>query len=199
MTEASIPTYPKARQPHTCDECHRTIRPRERYERIAHFEGGTASTSKFCVHCVVLWQVALQVEGVHDALDFHLDEWLVSIRQMAAYTPIDSDEGRTVHEFAAVAVQRGRRWSSIYDPSRLVPIPRALWHEDSYGFGWIYGVQPGGPSEPLPDWFDARYWSDRSRGRTIDLSIDTPDTLPPIQGTKPIRETTAGSNLKETR
>lgn len=200
----AIPTYPKARKPHTCDDCGRTIRPRERYGRIAHFEGGTAFTSKFCAHCVELWYAALEIEGVgrYDSIEFDLDEWVASMQQMAAYIPPGSRDGVFAHRFVAdvqeVLDQRKRKWAYLTDPDLITPLPRVLWREDSYGFGRIYGIKPGDAGEPYAPWFDIRYWFDHSRGRTIDLSIDTPDTLPPNTYTNSTGSTAAEPNLKET-
>jgi hypothetical protein len=43
---------PRARKPHRCEECDRTIQPGERYERSFGVIDGAAMTQRVCAHCV---------------------------------------------------------------------------------------------------------------------------------------------------
>ena len=51
MSEFNATTHPRARKPHKCSECGRTIEPGERYERTAGSWEGDFFTSLACLHC----------------------------------------------------------------------------------------------------------------------------------------------------
>lgn len=46
-------TRPRARKPHRCDECARTIEPGEAYRRHSFVFEGRVGCSKCCTHCEV--------------------------------------------------------------------------------------------------------------------------------------------------
>ena len=51
VTDFSSTTYPVARKPHRCAECHTTIAPGTRYVRTAQKWEGEVSATTFCVDC----------------------------------------------------------------------------------------------------------------------------------------------------
>lgn len=50
-------TYPKARKPHRCDQCSRTIEPREIYRRQGMVWDGRMSSSIMCLQCEAFAEV----------------------------------------------------------------------------------------------------------------------------------------------
>jgi hypothetical protein len=74
----------KARKPHKCEECRRTIEPGELYQHVSAKWEGDLDTVKTCSHCVVA-QKWLQKEcggflhhAVLDDLEEHVREYGVS-------------------------------------------------------------------------------------------------------------------------
>lgn len=55
-------TTPKARKPHRCCECERTILPGERYQRWTGFWDGSFDTNKSCLPCAEI-RTAFTCEG----------------------------------------------------------------------------------------------------------------------------------------
>ena len=49
--ELVVEHYPKARKPHKCCECERTIQPGERYEYVRGLWDGEFETYKTCLGC----------------------------------------------------------------------------------------------------------------------------------------------------
>jgi hypothetical protein len=50
----------RARKPHRCEECRRTIRAGETYYRLAFFGEGTASSAALCVRCDMVTDAAME-------------------------------------------------------------------------------------------------------------------------------------------
>lgn len=65
MGDFTAVSHPKARKPHRCDVCFRTIGPGEKYDRRAGCWDGTFGVWKECPHCVALIQV-YDIEGWDD-------------------------------------------------------------------------------------------------------------------------------------
>lgn len=68
-------TKPKARKPHQCDECGRTIEKGETYLRQDNVFEGQRYSWIVCAQCRLVGNILVEMEG-HDAYDFILQEWL---------------------------------------------------------------------------------------------------------------------------
>lgn len=51
------PSYPRARRPHECDTCQRTIDPGEKYRSQFGVFDGSGYTFKQCAHCEKVWSI----------------------------------------------------------------------------------------------------------------------------------------------
>lgn len=76
-----LDTNRKARKPHQCDECGRTIRPSEIYEEQRYKLEGRVYTHATCAHCLIprAW-LATNCEawiygGVHEDIAEHVTEY----------------------------------------------------------------------------------------------------------------------------
>jgi hypothetical protein len=66
---------PTARTQHRCDLCGRTIRPGEKYHRMAGMDGLTAWTHRECRHCAFLRGIAHEATGEFEFHDDLIVEW----------------------------------------------------------------------------------------------------------------------------
>lgn len=105
-------THPKARKPHRCIECGRTIPPGERYERIVVKFDGTIHTYRTCAHCEearnwLLWECSGWLyHGVYDDLAEHVyegDAWKYKAAGILAGAMRKGWEGWTPQDAARVA------------------------------------------------------------------------------------------------
>jgi hypothetical protein len=117
-------THPKARQPHHCWMCGRTIRPGETYMRGAALDGGTAWTWKECAHCERLVTFINSIAYEDEYGEDLVIEW----------------EPATIAE-ARVRAQWKRRWTTL--AGDLYPVPVILKHTNDSGFVHFDGVEPG--------------------------------------------------------
>lgn len=115
-----INSRPKARKPHVCQMCGRTIRPGELYRRGVGLDDGTAWTWKECLHCEQLVRYVNEDESYDDDL---INEWAPE----------------TIGH-ARLRAQYRRKWQR-FDGS-LYPLPRTIWHEDRHGFRHAVNVEP---------------------------------------------------------
>lgn len=113
-------TYPKARKPHRCEDCGRTIDPGETYRRGAGIDGGTAWTWKECAHCCTL---------------VHLLWWGDS--EGYGQETFDEWEPETVGHLRLKALWR-KKWRR--KDGGLYPIPTRVIEHDGYGFGHVVDV-----------------------------------------------------------
>ena len=122
-------TEPVARNSHTCDMCHRTIRPGEKYRRSAGMDGSSAWTWKECAHCAALatvaWRRSHLDEGYNEDLFADFEPWSVAE--------------------ARVRAQVRRRWTRR--DGSLYPVPVVEWAEDKHGFRWPTTIAPGSVAE----------------------------------------------------
>lgn len=117
-------TEPKARKPHRCMMCYRTIDPGENYRRGAGMDGSTAWTFIECAHCSAFVRVAYRRYG-----DDCYDETLLS-----DFPPETISEARVVAQYR-------RKWRR--NDGTLYPVPTVEWREDKYGFGHPIAIAPG--------------------------------------------------------
>jgi hypothetical protein len=119
-------THPKARKPHRCHMCYRTIEPGERYRRTAGMDGSTAWTWIECDHCEAFARFAYRRSWSDDGYDESL---------FVDFAP------ETIAE-ARVRAQWRRKWRRL--DGSLYPVPDLTITEDKYGFGWPTAIAPGG-------------------------------------------------------
>lgn len=118
-------TRPKARRPHRCWMCSRTIEPGETYRRSAGMDGGTAWTWIECAHCAELVRVAYRRVWDSDGYDEAL---------LVDFEPESIAEAR-------VLAQYRRKWRRR--DGSLYPVPVVTVTEDRYGFGYPTAIAPG--------------------------------------------------------
>lgn len=97
-------TTRRARHPHRCTECSRTIRPGERYHHIHGLCDGRWGTHKICVHCDALGAWMMVVCGGYP-LDSLLAELLEHWR-----------DGYRSREFFRLICAMRRGWHDGRDP-----------------------------------------------------------------------------------
>ena len=112
-------SHPRARKPHICDTCGRTIQAREIYRRGAGMDGATAWTWKECAHCELL--IA----------------WLGRINYLEEeYCPevIEEWEPETLSDLRLKACW-AKRWT--FQSGALMPPPEARFGETSNGYPFL--------------------------------------------------------------
>lgn len=118
----------KARKPHRCDMCFRTIGPGETYLRGAGMDG-TAWTWKECAHCEVLASWVVQSLGLDEYGEENLINW----------DPETTGEMR-------IKVQHRRQWKRR--DGDLYPVPQKVMQrrrfEGGYEFEFLTRIEPGG-------------------------------------------------------
>lgn len=119
---------PRARKPHRCQTCGRTIRPGETYRRGAGMDGSSAWTFKECVHCTAVVTYVLHLWGVDEYDDDLLPDW----------------DPETI-EHMRIKAQWRRRWTRM--DGDLYPTPRIEWHTDDSGFPRSLSLHAGEPKE----------------------------------------------------
>lgn len=98
-----------ARKPQVCGECHRTIEPRETYERVKMLYDGHWSTEKTCAHCLAA------------------REWIAQICSGWVYGSVGEDLQEHMYEgYACLALGRlvigiRRKWMA---GGELIPVER---------------------------------------------------------------------------
>ena len=113
MTHYAV-TNPKARAPHRCDLCNRTIRPGETYLRGAGLDGSCAWTWRECAHCDAIRDVTRVTSD--DEYDYNtIAEW----------------EPRSLGQCRLKVLWR-RQWQRA--DGSLYPVPEQVWVTDKYGF-----------------------------------------------------------------
>lgn len=102
---------PKARIPHKCTECNRTINPGETYRRAFSVYDGMVDTYKTCVHCQVgqAWLIENCNGFMHHGLADEMQEH--------AETYPDQKFG-----FLRIKAGMLRKWQR-FDGAGLVPVP----------------------------------------------------------------------------
>lgn len=118
------PTHPKARKPHHCWMCHRTIRAGETYLRAVALEDGTASTWKECAHCEALVTFINRVNHEYEYGEGVVIEW----------EPITVAEAR-------VRAQWKRGWTT--SAGELYPLPVVLKRFHARDSVYFNSVEPG--------------------------------------------------------
>lgn len=120
-------THPRAKKPHNCDSCWRTIRPGERYLRGVGLDG-TAWTWKECGHCELLSEFVVSAYGLEEYGGDDLHEW----------EPANVSELR-------VKVQFKKRWART--DGTLYPLPEQVTRAQDLGHGFgvthVVGILPG--------------------------------------------------------
>lgn len=116
---------PKARKPHRCMMCYRTIDPGETYRRGAGMDGSTAWTWIECAHCAAFVRVAFSCYW-----DESYDETL-----LIDYEP------RSIAE-ARVKAQYRRKWRRL--DGTTYPLPVVNMVEGKHGFSHPASISPGG-------------------------------------------------------
>lgn len=117
---------PKARKPHRCMMCYRTIDPGETYRRGAGMDGSTAWTWIECGHCAEFVRVAFRRSWDDESYgdDLFID-----------FEPLDIAEAR-------VRAQWRRKWRRL--DGTLYPLPLVGQYEDKHGFRYPVSIAPGG-------------------------------------------------------
>lgn len=118
-------THPRARKPHSCDMCRRTIRTGETYRRSAGMDGTSAWTWIECAHCEPFARFAYSSRGWDEGYDETL---------LIDFEPVDVAQAR-------VLAQYRRRWQRR--DGGLCPVPELIIREDKYGFGRPVDIKPG--------------------------------------------------------
>ena len=116
---------PKARKPHVCVMCGRTITPGENYLRTAGMDGSSAWTWLECAHCEVFVSYAYSASWPDDGYGPDL---------LSEFAPACVAQAR-------VLAQYRRRWRRLNGD--LYPLPVALHREDKYGFRHVVDIAPG--------------------------------------------------------
>jgi hypothetical protein len=97
MTEW-VATKRKARKPHHCESCWRTIDKGETYERTACFDGGRASAYIECVHCRAFAGLARdEIDPNHEGYDYYsISEMFCSSSDLAIWHGQWADKWRRI-------------------------------------------------------------------------------------------------------
>ena len=113
MSEFNATTHPRARKPHKCSECGRTIEPGERYERTAGSWEGVFFTSLACLHCARARVIADYSDDYYgEGYYGGLLEWVGN-----------DDDMRTLRARAGFRAQ----WR--YQSGALMPLPESPWSD----------------------------------------------------------------------
>lgn len=112
-----VVTSPRARVPHRCDLCGRTIRPGETYRRCAVFDEGTAWTWRECAHCDSVREIALVEVYGSEYGEGLIAQW----------------EPREIHHLRLKAMWR-RKW--IRHDGSLYPVPAKVRYAAPDGLGY---------------------------------------------------------------
>lgn len=119
--------YRKARKPHQCTICRRTIRAGETYLRGSGMDG-SAWTRKECAHCDVLAAWVVKCWGLDEYGEDDVHDW----------------DPETMGELR-IKVQLNRRWTRR--DGTLYPIPKKIVDrmtiESGYEIKYLAGVAPG--------------------------------------------------------
>lgn len=122
-----VDSHPRARKPHVCGSCSRTIRPGETYRRGAGMDG-TAWTFKECAHCEALLTYVFRLYGEYEYIGDEL---------------VDGWDPETV-EHLRIKAQWKRKWTRL--DGDLYPAPVIEWHyRDDTGFPTSLSLHIGGP------------------------------------------------------
>lgn len=108
--------HPRARKPHICDACGRTIQAKEIYRRGAGMDGATAWTWKECAHCelFIAWLRRIKYLGEEygsETIEVWEPETLSDLRLKACWA---------------------KRWT--FQSGALMPPPEARFVVNSYGY-----------------------------------------------------------------
>jgi len=121
-------TNPKARKPHRCGSCLRTIQPGETYLRGVGMEGGSAWTWKECGHCERLSEFVVRLHGLDEYGGEDLHDW-------------DPDGLAELR----VKVHFRKRWTR--QDGTLFPLPGQVTGRQDLGHGFsitrVVGILPG--------------------------------------------------------
>ncbi len=110
MSDFNSTSYPRARTPHICDECRRTIDPGEHYSRTAAVWEGDFFTNRACLHCAVARYLVDEMDGYYSERFYSgLGEWL-------------GDHWFDSVTAARLKVATDRKWSR-FDGAGLMPFP----------------------------------------------------------------------------
>lgn len=119
----------KARKPHQCQMCFRTIGPGEKYMRGSGMDGGTAWTWKECAHCEVVAQWVIKLYDLDEYGEDDIFNW----------------DPETVGELR-IKAHYLKHWTR--NDGQLYPIPQRVTEcrtfESGYEIEYLAGITPGG-------------------------------------------------------